>query len=203
MKKQQQLKQDQINWKKIKLVGDGSEGLELSYAYIKEIKGRGFIKSHTLMSDIPPHDDLLNLFKELRPIVATIESVDYARKLPALPGFDATDNQLILIENLTQNIMKSIEVTGIHLSERRKDKGLIISYKKYDIQEQSTGHTTTWIGLSGNEYAIEEDLQEILNEIISESFKYEFEEKYADFEQLAIDYDVAEEVEETITKEVE
>lgn len=187
--KKLKIKQDQISWRKIKLISSGANGIELNYCYIKEIQGRGFLIGNNFQYDIPPHDDLVKLFKQLRPIVAKIENIDYARKLPHIPGFNPTDIQLRLMEGLTQNTLEDLEVTGISISERKKSEGVIISYKKYDIKEQSTGHSTAWINMSGTEYGIEEDLIDIIIDIKSESFMYEFEDKYADFEQMSIDFD--------------
>jgi RAB protein geranylgeranyltransferase component A len=202
--KKQELKKDQVNWLKMKLLNGGENGMEIHYSYLMTIKGRGFIKNPKITCDVIPHDDFIRLFKQLKPIVAKIENIDYVRKLSTIPGFDTTENQQRIIESMAQQSMESIKVTGISISERRKSEGIIISYLKYDINENVTGTSTTWINLEGNEYGIEEDLMDIVEDMKNESYSYEFEEKYADFEQLSMEFEDVEEenIEEAVAEEI-
>jgi len=191
--KKKELKKDEIAWQKFKLVENGGKGLDLKYSFLFDEQGRKFVKVITSENDLPPHDDLIRLFKSLRPIVAKIENIDYARRLMSLPGFEPTKIQLELTEATVQESMQSIEVTGITLSERRKEDGVIISYNKNDVNDMTTGTSTTWISLESEIYAIEEDLSDIIAEIKTEAYEYEFGSKYADFEQMTMQFDNNEE----------
>lgn len=186
--KKKQLKKDEIAWQKFKLVENGGKGLDLKYSFLFEEQGQMFVKLITCENQLPPHDDLIKLFKSLRPIVAKIENIDYARRLLNLPGFEPTKIQLELTEATVQESMQSIEVTGISLSERRKEDGVIISYNKNDVNDMVTGTSTAWISLESTIYGIEEDLSDIIAEIKNEAYEYEFGSKYADFEQLTMQF---------------
>lgn len=181
-----QLKQDEIAWKKIKLIGGGGEGLELEYSFLIVIEEKGYMKKGSWVNDLVPNDDLINAIKSLRIPVAKIENIDYARRILSLPDYEPTNKQIELTEKTVQESMKQIEVVALHFSERRKEQGVIISYKKEDLNGKITGHPTTWIQLSGEIYGIEDELRTAIDKIKEEAFKYEFEGKIAESSQLTI-----------------
>lgn len=181
-------KQSEIDWQHIKLVENGGKGLQLKYAYLYSFKGHNICKSNTPKTDVPPHDDLIQLIKNLRPIVAKVMGIDYARTLLNMEAFGATDMQHQLTEGIVQQEMKTIDVTGIAISTKKKQEGAVIFYDKHDDNEQVTAQVTAWINAEGAVYGIEEDLKEIIDDLKIEAYRYEYENKYVDFEQMAIEY---------------
>lgn len=178
----------EVSWQEISLIEKGANGLHLKYNWIVEIQGKGFMRKLGSDFDLQPHDDLVNLMKSLRPIVAKVESYDYARKLLSLEGFEATEIQQQSIEASVQQEVGKIDVTGIKFSTKKKDEGVIINYDFTDENEQTTKRHTSWINLGPIIYGIEEDLKEIVDKLKIEAFRYEYEDKYADFEQMSIEY---------------
>lgn len=190
------VKQKEIEWRQIKLVKGGAEGLDLKYGYLFSFKGHNICKNRGSKTDVPPHDCLIDLVKGLRPVVAKVMGIDYARTLLNMPEFEPNDMQQKLTEGIVQQAMKTIDVTGVAISTRKKDVGIIISYDKTDEDEQVTGHATSWINLEGSVYEIEEDLSDTIDELKKEAYRYEFEDVYVDFEQMAIDYPQDDDIEE-------
>lgn len=180
------MKKTELKWQKVKLLDNGAKGLHSEWAELWEHKGKGFLKSQKLDFDIPPHNDLIKALKGLKPIVAKVESFDYARNLLNTKGFEPSDIQIKMTEEMVQQFMEKIEITGVSISEKRSEMGAIISYKKYDEQGKVSRHSTSWIGTEIIVYDVEEELKEILDGIEIEANEYWFNEKCADFEQLSI-----------------
>lgn len=171
----------------IKLKKNGTDGAEVIYSYLYGIGGATFIRKITHLDDCPVHEDVNKLTHRMNRIVAAIEGYDYARKLLKIPGYEATDNQMKLIEGTVQAMVDKVQVSGVSFSKKKKSEGVIISYLKYDESELSTGHATAWIDMEDSVYGIEEDLLDITTELKNEALKYIAGEKYASFEQLTID----------------
>lgn len=177
-----------ISWQEISLIEKGAKGLNLKYGWIVEIQGKGFLRKINPTFDLQPHNDLIMLIKSLRPIVAKVESYDYARKLLSLEGFEATEIQQRSIEASVQQEVGKIDITGIRFQTKKKDEGVIILYDFTDENDQTNKRNTSWINLGPVIYGIEEDLKEISDELKIEAYRYEFEDKYADFEQMSFEY---------------
>lgn len=184
------MKKSDIEFEKIKLEKGGAKGVTLKFAYFQEIRGSKYLKRPEITNDLPPHDDFIKSFKSLIPIVAKLENLDYARKFQTMQGFEPTDNQLSMIENMVSGIMKTVEITGINISTRKREKGIIISYKKEDINERVTGHATNFISIDPDEFLFDfqDHIKDIVDTIIDEAYSYEFQDKYFDMEQSIIDF---------------
>lgn len=186
-----ELKQSEISWKKIKLRGNGANGLTTEYSYLRSIHNNSLLKKVITEDELMPSDDLVDAFKSLRPIVAKIENYDYARKFNNLREFEATDIQQQIIEATVQEAIANIEITGVNFSQRQKQEGVIISYSKENIDGKIKGSATTWINIDKEGiivYEIEDDLKDICDEIKNEAYYYIVGEKYADSAQLSIAY---------------
>jgi hypothetical protein len=180
---------NEVAWQQIKLINGGAKGLQLKFSYLENYKGHAIMNSISSKKDVPPTEPFRGQIHSLRPTVAKVMSIDYARELLHESGFEPTDMQQQFIEAAVQKAMRTIEVTGISLSERKQGKGAIISYLKTDEQGQTTGHSTPWICYTGEfVYGIEDDLEESVEQIVSDAYDYQFDDIYLDFEQLAISY---------------
>jgi hypothetical protein len=186
-----QAKKNEIEWQKIKLIAGGAHGLEIKYSYVLSIKNKGFSRTVNNNFDLQPHDDLIRLFKELRAMVAKIEHYDYARALLELNGYEPTQQQIVMTEQKVQQVISTIEITGVNISKKKNVRGVIITYKKSDENENVTGHATNWIPINSEEfiYSEQDDIKDVVEAIEGEAYEYEFNDKYADFEQLTIPED--------------
>jgi hypothetical protein len=183
MKKQ---KEENIEFSSIKLQSKGAKGLTIKFGYLFSFQNSAVCDNVTLNRDAPVHSNLLKHFKELMPIVSKVESIDYARNLLDLEGFEPTDTQRKLTEKAVQEKLKQIEVTGISITTKKDIRGVIITYDKYDENEQVTGHVTSRIAFGDIIYKIEEDLEDAVDSILEETYKYLYEEKFDNMEQLSI-----------------
>lgn len=182
-------KKTEMEFRKIKILKGGGDGIDLEYSYLFSVQGRTFIKKRNEHNDLPAHDDLIQLIKRLRPIVTKVINLDYARDLISAPGFEPTEQQQQMAEGLVQNVMGQIEPTGVIITKKKEGKAVVISYTKEDSQEKVTRHATALINLEDYQYEIEDDLKDIISDLELEAFRYQYEEKYADFEQLTLDMD--------------
>jgi len=183
--------------RRMKLKENGAKGIDTNWAYLWDIDGLQPINRVGLESDLVPHNDLINLMKELRSIVAKVENIDYARNILTVPGFEPTDTQQLITEAGVQEALQQIEITGISLSTKKDAEGVIITYKKFDNQERCKGTSTSWINMEIIEYGIEEELKDIIDNLKIEAYRYVYEYKHADYGQMTIPIpsDIVEEAE--------
>lgn len=181
-------KKTEIEWRKAKLLAGGANGLSYEYAALYAINGMKPLKNHKLEFSLPPHDDMVRIFKELAPHVAAIEQMDYAREIIGIEGYSPTESQIKLTQQVVEGKIRSIEITGISISKKKNKRMVVISYKKPDKNDNLQGHATNQIPIDSEEfiYDCQDDIKEIINNIENELYKYEFEEKFGDMEQLTI-----------------
>ena len=193
------LKRDEVNWQEVKLLTGGADGIVLKYSYLQKVQARQFIKGITSDNDLEPHSDLVRIFDQFVLIVAKAESIDYARKILDLPGFEPTDAQRSMTEEAVKHELLEVSVTGIKIIEKKDEVGVVITFDKEDDQgELSKGRKTNWIGTGNIIYGVEEEVGELIKQLAEEAYKYEFETKHADFEQMTMDLDPEEDKNEEI-----
>lgn len=185
------MKKENIEFEKIKIEKGGAKGVTLKYAFLQDIRGGNYMKRPDVSNEVPPHDDFIQALKQLMPIVVKMENLDYARKLQTMQGFEPSEKQLSMIESIVSGVMQSVEITGISISTRKKAKGIIVAYKKEDINEGVTGHSTNFIEIDPEEllFPFQDDIKNIVDDIIDEAYEYEFKGKYFDVEQSTIDFE--------------
>lgn len=197
-----ELKKEEISWEKISLVKAGSEGLKWKYSHLVDINdGKRYLFNVNTSGDIIPNDDLIKEIHALKAIVSKVEEYDSVRELKSTAGFEPTKIQIQMIEAKAQESMKKIEVTGIELSEKKEGFGAIILYEKLDKNEETTSKKTAWICYEGKGdvapeyYGIEDDLSDTVEAIKNEAYLYITFEKFADSDQMTINYAEVEDAE--------
>lgn len=179
--------QSGIEWRKIKLIKNGANGIKSDFGYLESHKGiANHVNFDGASKDVPPHDCFLKLFKRLNVIAATLDGIDYAKKILNISSFAATEEQKNIINGAVSEAVGAVEVTGLNIYKKKDSKQVILSYNKTDEEGEVTGHSTSKLSLEFQKYGIEDLLEEIVGEIEVEAYRYFYDNVYADMEQTTI-----------------
>lgn len=148
-------------------------GLNLTYDLREIIGDETYQDKESKSSSKIPHPDLTNLLKSLVPTVARVFG-HYRVKAVA-----EKENPKLKLEDAVSEILSDINVTGIHLSGSNENSGLIISATYKTEGNQKVAINTHRIRYTDTVYGFEEDLEEVVQNIEDECFKYLYEGKKA------------------------
>ncbi len=134
-----------------------------------------------------PHPDLTGVFLKLVPIVAKLWGSGWLRALMEKEGFNPTEDQLAMTEELYKEIMTGIRVTGIELTGVDETAGVNI---KAEIKLPN-GDKTTWkaprIYFVGKSLGVEQDLEDHAKNLERECWQYLYKNKKAQLDSFADD----------------
>lgn len=148
-------------------------GLNLSYDFREVVGDETYQDKEAKESSKIPHPDLTNLLKSLVPTVATV--FGYYRMKASV---EKTNPKVDLKDSLNE-LLSDINVTGIHLSGNNENAGMIISATFKTQGNQKVAINTHRIRFTDKVYGFEEDLEDVVENIEEECFKYLFEGKKA------------------------
>jgi hypothetical protein len=135
---------------KVKITKDG--GLAVNYTMVEQKENETYVNKHRIQANNMPHADLMQLFVNLQPIVATV--------------FNLSD-------------WKPLFVNGITIGGKNESEGAIITANFMTSAGQETTIATPRLKYHTNAYGFEEELSAIVAGIENEVYKYLFEEKTA------------------------
>jgi hypothetical protein len=172
-----------FHFKSIKTLNSGGAYIEFEYYF--PVSNDGQTDEFKMKRTLNVHEDMMRLFKSLKPMVLRTEEIDFRLMVTTAEqaGINNLDTLSKIAEGMTVQAMSKIEITGISISGQDEARKCVIKYKKIDGSKKISGRCTTAIQLSASTYGFEEDLIEKVDEIIEETYKYIYENKHSDFEQ--------------------
>jgi hypothetical protein len=165
------------------------EVLSVDFELVVKMDDQINIDKITRESSITPHPDLLNCFKELKTFLAdcwgfnAIDIISSSNKLSDMQKTSFTHLKNIFIK-LKEEMLESIDVSGISISGEDEKKGLVITGKKKASNGKIMAMNSPLIILSQTSFGFEPAIEEIYDKINSEVYEFLFNGKEA---QLKLD----------------
>jgi hypothetical protein len=160
---------------KVKTIAGG--GLDVTFKVDEACGAEVYTEDYHLTSGKEIHPDLRKLLDGLRPILARVYHLSFFRSLMETEEFKATKKQKELAETAYKEVEQCIEVSGISLSGKDDNVGVVISGKFKADTNQIMAINTHRITLAGEKYGFEEQLEEMVGQIESEVYAFLFKGK--------------------------
>ena len=142
---------------KVKITKDG--GLAVNYTMVEQKENETCVNKHRIQATNMPHADLMQLFVNLQPIVATV--------------FNLSD-------------WKPLFVNGITIGGKNESEGAIITANFMTSAGQETTIATPRLKFHVSAYGFEDELNKTIADITKEVYKYLFEGKTADLDTFNV-----------------
>jgi hypothetical protein len=184
---------------KIKIVSGG--GVSMKFKTTRVIGSDSYEDTEDLKSSKEAHPDLVDLFTKMRAMVGQIIGLTSIREVVNSPKFGGDKIQSKAIDSYIDEMLKKIKITGISISGKDKNKGVVITSTYQVDNKQVIALNTPRIMLSAESRGFEQDLENLVEEIENESFEFCFKNKVANPEMF--DYKDAEGEEVNIAQDVE
>lgn len=171
---------------KVKVKGQGLE----AHWETEETKGAEvYHDKNNRKSDRVPHEDLSNILRVFRGYMAQVHYYSVINELVDSKVFLATPAQIKILKNKYKDLESKISITGISISGKDDNKGIIITA----TLKTGTGHVTAInsqrLKYNGTHYGFEEDLENLITDLESEVFEYIINGKAAQLEMAFEDAD--------------
>ena len=166
-----------FNLSKVKVISGG--GLDVTFQVEEVIGAEVYLENYHLASSKEIHPDLKKLFDSLKPIMARIYNLSFFRSLLKTPDFKATKKQKDLAEEAFSEIMNRITITGVSLSGKDDNVGVILTGTFTADSNQKMAINSHRMKFSDSRYGFEEEMEEIIGEIEREVYAFLFKNKKA------------------------
>lgn len=165
---------------KVKTISDG--GLDVHFE-VEEVCGAEIYReNYHLCSTKEIHPDLQKLFDKLKPIMARVYHLSFFRSLLETPDFNATKEQCELAETAFSEVLKKLDVTGISLSGKDDNVGVVLTGTFTADSNQKMAINSHRMKFKDSRYGFEEEMEEIIGEIESEVYQFLFKGKKCQME---------------------
>lgn len=165
---------------KVKTISDG--GLDVHFE-VEEVCGvEIYRENYHVCSTKEIHPDLQRLFDKLKPIMARVYHLSFFRSLLETPDFKATKKQCELAESAFSEVLKKLNVTGISLSGKDDNVGVVLTGTFTADSNQKMAINSHRMKFKDSRYGFEEEMEEIIGEIESEVYAFLFKNKKAQLE---------------------
>lgn len=154
-------------------------GLHIEYETKHVEESSTFINNEKTDSSIEPHEDLLVKVRALKPYLCEVIGFNDVLKVINHEDFKSSKPQQKTAEIAYDNRMKDVEITGFSINGYDKKRNVIISGKLTIQKLGVVALNTPRIKFSNDLYGWEDELEEIINDLQSEAYKYLFEQKRA------------------------
>lgn len=173
---------------KVKLLKDG--GLDCHFETEEVYGDETFTEKLHSESSKDVHPDLRDKLQELAIIVARVFHLTFFNTLVANDKFFANKAQVIIAEEMQNELVKKINVTGISWSGQYANEGIVITATLAADNNQRMALNTIRMKFSDTRYGFEEQMEQIAEEVKDEVYEFLFEGKRAQlslFGQLEMD----------------
>jgi len=137
------------------------------------------------INSIVPDPELTDIFLKMTPIVAKLWGSGWIRELMKREGFDPTEQQLKMSEDIMTEVQTGIRVIGVELSGKEDTAGVNI---KAEIKLPN-GDKTVWksprIYFIGQSLGVESLLEDYAESLERECWCYIYDDKKAELEAFA------------------
>lgn len=165
---------------KVKVISGG--GLDVHYE-VEEICGAEvYRENYHLASSKEIHPDLQKKLDNLKPILARVFHLSFFKTLMDMPEFKATAKQKDLANKEFENILKKIRVTGVSLSGKDDNVGVVITGVFEADTKQVIAINTHRIKFVSDTYGFELELEKNVGELEKEVYAFLFKNKKAQLE---------------------
>lgn len=166
-----------FNLSKVKVISGG--GLDVTFEVEEAIGAEIYRENYHLASSKEIHPDLQKLFNQLKPIMARVYHLSFFRTLLDTPDFKATKKQREIAETAFSEIMNKITVTGVSLSGKDDNVGVVITGTFTADSNQKMAINSHRMKFNDERYGFEEELEEIIGDIEREVYAFLFKNKKA------------------------
>lgn len=166
-----------FNLSKIKI--DPKGGIKAEYQITASVDGEPSVIDRTESCDRDVHPDLLALFEDLRSIVARVFGMTSFLTLLESDEMKLPESKKLTARSFADELLSKIEVRGVSWSGTDENAGVVITAVFETTNGLKTCINTPRIKLATISFGFEEQLETIVNEIKSETYKYLFEGKQA------------------------
>ena len=166
-----------FNLSKIKI--DPKGGVKAEYQITASVDGEPSVIDRTESCDRDVHPDLRGLFDDLRSIVGRVFGMTSFLTLMESEEMKLTASKTMAARSFADELLQKIEVRGVSWSGTDENAGVVITAVFETTNGLKTCINTPRIKLATISFGFEEQLETIVNEIKSETYKYLFEGKQA------------------------
>lgn len=177
---------------KVKTISDG--GLDVHFEIEEACGAEIYRENYHLCSTKEIHPDLQKLFDKLKPIMARVYHLSFFRSLLETPDFKATKKQCKLAELAFSGVLKKLNVTGISLSGKDDNVGIVLTGTFTADSNQKMAINSHRMKFKDSRYGFEEEMEEIIGEIEFEVYAFLFKGKKAQLELFQDDTETCEQL---------
>lgn len=175
--------QNETNFSLEKLKRVNGGGLYIEYESKVSDGNETYYIGDKKTSPVEPDDDLLNKVRALKTYLLEVYGFGNLKKIVSDKGFKATEAQKKAAEKGYLAISNDVEITGFSVHGKEGNRNIIINGKLTIQKLGVVAINTPRIKFSANIYGWEDKLEELVESIKTETYKYLFEGKRA---QLAM-----------------
>lgn len=169
----------QFTLQKVKTKG---QGLEATFEVQETTGVEVYHDQKTVKSDKTPHPDLTAIIKVFRGHMGEIFYFSTIRELIYSKVFMPNPSQTKILASKYNDLENKITVTGVSVSGKEENKGLIITAKLKTETGQEVAINSQRIKFNGTKYGFEEDLENLITDLEAEVFEYVINGKQAQIE---------------------
>lgn len=171
------MEEKNFNLSKVKMLPKG--GIQASYQLTETVGGEVSVTDYQATYTRDVHPDMTELFRDLRNIVARVFGMTSFLSFLATDEIKLPEGKMILARSFADELKERIDVRGISLSGSEEDRAVVITAVYETENGLKTAINTPKIKTAQISYGFEEELDEIVDQIKSEVFRYLFEGKQA------------------------
>lgn len=164
-------------------------GAEIRFSYLQAVGSEAHHnKFDPYKCETYVQEEIIDLLDRQKPNIIKVEGIRYRQMAEELlkQGVDHSDVIMEMANNMTIDSMKNIVVTGFSISGVEDKTAVKITYKRYQDDNQVTGHTTSRIMLSKSVYGFEDELKEDVDNLVKEIYAYVYQGKHAGSSQMVL-----------------
>ena len=159
-------------------------GLQIDFDLSEVIGGETYQSSQSQNSSKEPHPDLAEKFVNMAPMVAQIMGFTMAKEVVNKKEFKADVLQKDLISRYVDEITGKIRVTGISISGKEDNKGVVITSSFAVDNNQRIALNSPRIMFKSSSRGFEEKLQDLVEGIEEEAYEFVYNRKVANPEMF-------------------
>lgn len=170
---------EQFTLQKVKTKG---QGLEVDFEVQETTGVEVYNDLKKVKSDKTPHPDLTEILKVFRGYMGEIFYFATLREFISDDKFKASNEQIDVLRTKYAELEGKITVTGVSISGKEENKGLIITGKLKTATGHEVAVNSQRIKFNGTKYGFEEDMEQLILDLESEVFEYVINSKQAQLE---------------------
>lgn len=132
-----------------------------------------------------PHPDMTKILDGMLPLLAESLRMKDMLIVGRSKKYKATDAQLKALNRTWEEVLDSMDVTGVSVSGKDDNRGIVIKGEMKTGNGRVVAMNSPRIQFSANTYGFEEALEEMVEELETETWAYTYHGKGAQLEMFA------------------